>query len=190
MDFTDRVFIVLKNLSEQLGRRLSEVEWKAAHRAEYAKALKDKKKACIDERARDIFNVYPRREGGTAALSAISKSIEMDGFEAVLAKTTEYASAVARWPKNRRKSQDGRSCIPLPTTWYGNRRYFDDSKEWWAGTGAKEKEEKEALLIAEPEGWRFLHKESRFVTENIPWASIDTATQKWIIEHMPQRNTA
>jgi hypothetical protein len=147
---------------------------------------KERKKAAIDERARDILNVYPRREGGTAALQAITKAISQDGFEAVLERTTEYASAVARWAPNRKKAQSGSSLIPLPATWFGNRRYFDDSKAWWEGTGGKEKA-KEVICLPEPEGWRFAHPESRFVTENIPWASIDLTTQKWIIENSHQQ---
>ena len=140
-----------------------------------------RKKAPIDERAAQILNVYPRRQGGDAGLAAISKALARDGFERVLSGTSEYASAVARWSYARRVSQSGSSLIPLPATWFGNHCYLDDPKYWWEGTGKADKEEKEAVLLAEPEGWRFAHPESRNVKENIPWAAIDISTQKWII---------
>jgi GTP-dependent phosphoenolpyruvate carboxykinase len=74
----------------------------------------------------------------------------------------------------------------MPTTFYHQRRYcLDDRKTWWEGTGKKQKEEREAILLAEPSGWRFSHPESRFVTEHIAWAAIDIASQKWIIANTP-----
>jgi hypothetical protein len=154
---------------------------------EGAKVAKERKRAEIDERAAQILNVYPRRQGGEAGLTAISKAIAKDGFDKVLEGTTEYASAVARWSYARRVSQSGSSLIPLPATWFGNRCYLDDPKYWWEGTGKKDKEEKEAVLLAEPEGWRFAHPDNRFVTEHIAWSAIDTASQKWIIANTPQR---
>lgn len=179
--------------SKALGRRLTKEEYLGVFEREIAlivkESAKERKRAGIDERAASILNVYPRREGGDAALVSISKAIQTDGFEVVLEKTTEYASAVARWAYHRKKSQSGSSLIPLPTTWFGNRRYLDDSKEWWEGTGGREKA-KEPVCLPEPMGWRFAHPDSRFVTENIPWNRIDLPTQRWISENTPQQRQA
>ncbi len=147
-----------------------------------------KKETPLQEGAERVFNAYPRRVGGRDALLSISKAIATDGLETVMDGTLEFAAAVARWPKARLTSKSGTSFIPLPTTFYNNQRYkLDDRRTWWEGTAKAEKDEKEAILLAEPSGWRFAHPESRFVTENIAWSAIDTASQKWIIANTPQR---
>jgi len=185
MDAIDRLYEALCAEAKRLNRRLLPDEWKAVARQEWAKGVKERKRGAIDARADSIFNVYPRRQGGEAGKIAITKAIAQDGFERVLEGTTEYASAVARWSHSRRVSQSGSSLIPLPATWFGNRCYLDDPKYWWEGTGKAEKDEKQAVLLSEPEGWRFAHPESRFVTENISWAAIDLPSQKWIIANTP-----
>lgn len=174
--------------SKELGRKLVWAEVLELACECHAKATKERKRAEVLPESQQVFNAYPRRSGGEAALLAISKAIRNDGFEAVLDGTLEFAAAVARWPHGRRVSQSGQSLIPMPSTFFGNRRYtLDDRKTWWEGTGKAEKEEKQAALLAEPEGWRFAHPESRFVTENISWASIDLASQKWIIANTPKK---
>jgi hypothetical protein len=130
--------------SVRLGRKLTKSEFLAVagplFKAEREKGTKERKRAGIDPRAKDIFNVYPRREGGEASLMAISKALEKDGFEVVLEKTSEYAQAVARWPHNRKKSPSGSSLIPLPSTWFSQRRYvLDNPDSWWEGTGGRHK---------------------------------------------------
>jgi len=67
---------------------------------ELAGAKKEKKKLEIDERAKNIFNVYPNRQGGQAALKSISDSIAEDWFDFVLERTTQYATACARCSQN------------------------------------------------------------------------------------------
>ena len=135
---------------------------------EYAKCTKERKRSGIDERASAILNVYPRREGGEAALLSISKAIQKDGFDCVLERTAEYGQAVARWAPNRRKAQSGASLIPLPTTWFNQRRYMDDSSAWWEGTGGKQKTSPEAS-IAPPDGWlQWLETELSLLTDAHP----------------------
>ena len=137
--------------------------------AEAVKASKkERKKSGIDERARDILNVYPRREGGDAALLSITKAIQKDGFEAVLEKTTEYASAVARWSHSRKKAANGSSLIPMATTWFNGRRYLDDSAQWWEGTGGKAKAATVTSLPV-PENWlQWLTTELSLISEEHP----------------------
>lgn len=164
----------------------------AEERKKWETAKKEKKKASLEEGSERVFNAYPRRVGGQDALASISKAIKRDGLETVLEGTLEFAAAVARWPKARLVSKSGTSFVPMPSTFYNNQRYIlDDRKTWWEGTGKKELEEKQVLLLAEPQGWRFAHPNNRFVTENIPWASIDTFSQKWLIANTPhQQHTA
>jgi hypothetical protein len=151
---------------------------------------KERSKSQVDPRAGDILNVFPRREGGQAALLSISKAIARDGFDVVLDRTSEYAQAVARWAHGRKRDSKGASLIPMPTTFFNNFRYMDDPAQWWEGTGGKPKADKPHQL-PEPEGWRFAHPESRYVTENEPWDRIDLITQQWIINNTPKNeNTA
>lgn len=159
-------------------------EIKEVLRTQYAIATKERKRAGIDPRAADVLNVYPRREGGDAALVSISKAIAQDGLETVLERTTEYASAVARWPIGRKRSQSGSSLIPLPTTFYNSRRYMDDSAAWWEGTGGRDKATKPKSCLPEWPGWRFKFADSMQVRNNVPWENIDEPTQAHIINVM------
>lgn len=118
--------------------------------AEIAKEPKKraKKEVLIDERAKNIFNVYPNRQGGQAALKAITESIAEDGFDLVLEMTTKYATACARYNKEDRKM------IPHATTWYNNRRYkLDDPKTWYKGGGEPAEIVKHTRHIPAPTGW-------------------------------------
>lgn len=188
MPFKEQLIAACTDKAKTLGRKLQSMEIVELACECHVKATKERKKAEVLPESEQVFNAYPRRSGGEAALRAISKAIRNDGFEAVLDGTLEFAAAVARWPQGRRVSQSGQSLIPMPSTFYDNRRYaLDDRKTWWEGTGKAEKEEKQAALLAEPQGWRFAHPESRFVTENISWAAIDLASQKWIIANTPKK---
>lgn len=166
----------LRAKCKQAGRKLtySEVldEVCAVHSVLVAEAVKaakkERQKSGIDLRARDILNVYPRREGGDAALVSISKAIAQDGFDVVLAKTSEYAQAVARWSHARKKSQSGSSLIPLPTTFFNNRRYLDDSGAWWEGTGGKPKSDPVETLPV-PQDWlQWLTTELSLISDDHP----------------------
>lgn len=141
MTSEEKLFDMLAKQSALLSRPLRKTEWLTITKGFLATLGKERKKSQIDDRAESILRLFPRREGGDAALVAISKAIWHDGFELVHERTSEYASAVARWSQGRRKSQSGSSLIPLPKTWFGNRRYTDDPKAWWDGTGGKPKAE-------------------------------------------------
>lgn len=193
IDYRPRFLVALRAEAQAQGRRLTHEEILAvcsrlanqlvdeASRT----AKKERARAQIDPQAHAILNVYPRREGGEAALVSITKAIAKDGFDAVLERTSEYAQAVARWPHNRRRSASGSSLIPLPTTFFNNRRYLDDSAQWWEGTGGKSAASKPEQL-PEPEGWRFHHPDSRYVRDHEPWERIDLLTQRWIIDNTPK----
>lgn len=184
MTAEEKLYDKLAATAQDFRRPLKRAEWLAVAGA-FLKALsKERKRADIDPRAKDIFNIYPRREGGDAALLSITKSLQHDGFEVVLSRTAEYAQAVARWAANRKRSQSGSSLIPLPTTFFNNRRYLDDPAQWWAGTGGREavKKDNEEKLV-EPENWRAQFSDSRPVQDNTPWDRIDLATQRYIVQH-------
>lgn len=155
----------------------------AEERAKWEVRHKAKKKSPVDPRAQDILNVYPRREGSATALVSITKAIAQDGFEKVLERTVEYASAVARWSWARKRSQSGTSLIPLPSTFYNGRRYLDDSSQWWAGTGGKHKVE-ESAKITEPENWRQHFPD--YIHAQTDWSNIDEASQKYICQQMQE----
>ena len=103
---------------------------------EFAKQIrKDKKKGAILPEAEQVYAIYPRREGGSAALAAISACIQKDGFELVFSKTKEYAEAVKGWPRLYRYSQGkngepARDLVPMATTWFNQQRYKDDASNW------------------------------------------------------------
>lgn len=165
----------------------------AEERKRWETVKKARKKAELHPQAQSVYDAYPRHEGGTNALRFITKAIDADGLELVMTKTKEYAKAVSHWQPNRKQSANGASTIPMPATWYGNRRYMDNSKEWWAGTGAslaKADAAERKVEIPEPNGWRFLHPESRFVKENIQWQEMDDFSKNYIISTMPKEHTA
>lgn len=198
LPFEDRCYVALMTAKEAKGRSLDSVEIKQVLRIQHEISLKEwesrrkaKQKTGIDERAKAIFNLYPRREGGTAALLSITKAIDEDGFELVLAKTTEYANAVARWPRLYRYSQSkpgepARDLVPMATTWFNQRRYNDDAQNWVRVGGAPAPKVKANL--SEPLNWRLLFPD--FVHVEKPWIQIDRASQEYIISACQKRQTA
>lgn len=181
MDFTDRVFIVLKNLSEQLGRRLSEVEWKAAHRAEYVKALKEKKKSAVLPEAEQVYELFPKKVGKEDALRAISAALKKHPIEYLLDKTNQFAEAVRSWPSSYRYFQDGGDRCPHPASWYNAGRYADDPKEW-RRQGARSGATHQHVSPPEPQNWRESFPE--FVDRDKPWNLLQPAQQQFIIANM------
>lgn len=193
--FEDRCYAALMAAKQVKGSLLNEMDIKAVLKTQYEIILKEwearrkaKQKTGIDERAKAIFNLYPRREGGSAALLSITKAIAEDGFEVVLAKTTEYANAVARWPRLYRYSQTkpgepSRDLVPMCTTWFNQRRYNDDSSNWVRVGGAPAPKAKPQL--EEPCGWREAYPD--YIHVHRSWASIDAASQQYIVSQMQQR---
>jgi len=117
------------------GRKLTMDEVENIIASEEGKGKRVHQRAAMHEDAESVYALYPRREGGVAALAAISVCIKEDGIDLVMAKTKEYADAVKAWPRLFRFAQnrDGtppRDLVPMATTWFNQRRYMDDPANW------------------------------------------------------------
>lgn len=71
-----------------------------------------------------IYAAYPRKVAKTAAMKAIVTALERTTADALLAATTAYAAAVAKWP------EADRQFVPHPATWFNQGRYEDDPSTW------------------------------------------------------------
>jgi len=143
---------------------------------EGAKLLKERKRAKIVDGAEEVYQAYPRHEGGVDALAKISAAIEKDGLDMVLSKTKEYAAAVAQWPRLYRYSSEGRDMVPMPATWFFQRRYLDDSRAWVRTGGKPAPEVKQTL--PEPKDWQKAVPE--FIRVNEPWNRLSPDDQTFI----------
>ncbi len=144
---------------------------------EEAKALlKERKKGKIVGGAEEVYEAYPRHEGGTDALVKISAAIAKDGLPIVLSKTKEYAAAVSQWPRLYRYSSEGRDMVPMPSTFFSQRRYLDDSRAWVRTGGKPAPEVKQAL--PEPLNWR--ESVPEFVRVKESWDRLSPDDQTFI----------
>lgn len=180
MNFADRLFAAMVSEATPLGRRLNKQEWLAVAQRVFEAEKKATRKAAISSDAEQVFALYPRREGGTAALHSITVAIEKDGLPTVLAKTREYAEAVSRWPRLYRYSSEGRDLVPMATTWFNQRRYMDDSTQWHRSGGRPAP--KLVQMLPEPQGWREVMTE--YVNRDRKWAALPVADQESIIRVM------
>jgi len=139
-------------------------------------AQKERKRAKIVDGAEEVYQAYPRHEGGVDALAKISAAIAQDGLPIVLAKTKEYAAAVAQWPRLYRYSTEGRDLVPMPATWFHQRRYLDDSRAWVRQGGKPAPEVKQSL--PEPLNWR--QSVPEFVRVKEPWGRLSHDDQTFI----------
>ncbi len=144
-------------------------------------------KAGIHPDAEKVYGLYPKKAGREDALKSITAALKKHPLEYLLDKTAQFSACVANWPSSYRYFKDGGDRVWNPVNFFNGGHYEDDPSEW------KRHGSRMApppVGLPEPEGWRFAHPESRFVTENISWAMIDRTTQQWIIEHTPKQNTA
>jgi hypothetical protein len=76
--------------------------------------------------AQQIYDLYPRKVGKTAALRAIERVLKAGRIPAedLIVCTQNYATATARW------APEDREYIPNPATWFNQGRYEDDPREW------------------------------------------------------------
>lgn len=190
-DFATKVTNALAARSKELGRKLKyPTEWheiiNAVHAEDLKTRIKDRKKAQADERADNIFNLYPRREGGLAARISITRAIEKFGYEHVLERTAEYAKAVAGWPRLYRYAQgegrDGKDLCPMATTWFNQERFQDDPRNWHRTGGRPAPEKPPEDSWPEPRGWRLEFPNYDGVTSS--WANIEPAAKRYITETM------
>lgn len=83
--------------------------------------------------AADIYEAYPRHEGRGAAIKAIEKAMKRVHPRVLMDAVEEYATAVKSWPQTARFTPDGRSLVPLCSTWMNQERYADDRTTWQRG---------------------------------------------------------
>lgn len=76
------------------------------------------------ELAEKLYQAYPRHEARLAAIPAIKRALKVKPYDQLMAATTAYAQAVARWPAGNE------SFVCLPATWFNQGRYDDDPKGW------------------------------------------------------------
>lgn len=88
-----------------------------------------------DITAADIYEAYPRHEGRGAAIKAIEKAMRTSDLSpsGLLNAVKEYATAVKAWPQTARFTTDGRSLVPLCSTWMNQERWTDDRATWQRG---------------------------------------------------------
>ena len=185
MSFAKKVTDALAARSKELGRKLRyPTEWHEVIDRVYLDSTKERKKASIHENADAIFNLYPRREGGLTARAAITKAIEKYGFQYIVERTTDYANAVAKWPRMYRYAQapgsEGKDLCPMASTWYNQERYNDDPANWHR-TGGREAPKKQEMLI-EPNGWRDEFPD--FINASKPWEELSDEHRYYISEQM------
>lgn len=88
------------------------------------KQLSSRERAAdLQNQIQQLYQAYPRREGKGAALKAIEKALQAAGipFEQLLERVKKFASSPA--------GNAGRF-VPHPATWFNQRRFEDDPKEW------------------------------------------------------------
>ncbi len=114
-------------------------------------ARKEKKKASVDDRARQIYQAYPRHIAPEDALVAITKALKKHEAGYLMDKTSQFAEAVRSWPSSYRYFQDGGDRCPYPATWFNAGRFADDPKEWKRSGGRLPGPQR--VQVAAPEGW-------------------------------------
>jgi hypothetical protein len=75
----------------------------------------------LDEQAMALYRAYPKKVARAAALKAIRKALQLEGFGVLMEAVTAYAAA--------RDGQD-RQYTPYPATWFNQQRWADDREEW------------------------------------------------------------
>ena len=114
----------------------------------------EKKKGGRAALAQQIYDLYPRKVGRTAALRAIERLLAKGTVppEDLLVTVRNYAKATATWEAG------DRTYIPNPATWFNQGRYDDDPREWLRGpiNDAPTPETYLPSTYDGPEGWRHI----------------------------------
>ena len=180
-DLTDRLFTALAGEAQRLGRRLTEVEWKAVVRQELGKATKERKKANVLPEAEQVYALYPRKLNPEDAKRAISHALKKRDLAYLLDKTNQFAEAVRSWPSSYRYTSDGRDLCPYPSSWFNSGGYDSDAREW-KRFGARKPAPDQHVSPPEPKGWR--ERFPDFLQVDKKWEHIDAASQAYIINSM------
>lgn len=130
MTSAEKLYDKLAAASRGLSRPLKRGEWIAVTDAFLKTLQKERRASAIAEGAEEIYEIYPKKVGKDEALKAITKALKSHPKEYLLAKTSQFAAAVALWPSSYRLFQDGGDRCPHPTTWFNQGRFQDDPKEW------------------------------------------------------------
>lgn len=185
MDAIDKLYQALSGEAQRLGRRLSESEWKAVARQEWAKATKEKKRGAIIPDAEQVYALYPKKVGKEDALRAISAALKKNDLAYLLDKTNQFKECVESWPSSYRYFQDGGDRCPHPASWFNAGRYSDDPREW-KRHGARSAPQNK-IAPPEPANWQEAFPD--FVDRDKPWHLLQPAQQAYIIANLSTAQT-
>lgn len=149
----------------------------------HCERLLREKKAVKSEIADEIYEAYPRKEGRGAAIQAIVKQLKAHDAEMMLAKTKEYAAAVAQWGRLYRYNQTtNQDMVPHPSTWFNQERFLDDPTNWQR-KGGKPAPRVVSFALDKPEGfdeWFRVHYDS----EPRKWPEMDDSSKAYYLKMM------
>lgn len=94
----------------------------------------------IDAKSERIYEEYPRHEGKAAALTAIRKALDSVPYEDLVASVVDYNRSCRATRREKR-------FIPLPATWFNQKRWLDDRINWYFGADDVESEAMYARLM-------------------------------------------
>lgn len=92
----------------------------------------------IESVAESVYMLYPRKEAKKAAIKAIVKVLKEGKITELdlQAKVRSYAEATAKW------SEQDRTYIPHPATWFNRGSYLDDPATWTRQPSQAQKKER------------------------------------------------
>jgi len=78
-----------------------------------------KRLSSVDERAEQIYGLYPRKENKQAAITAIRHALEKEDYQNLFDSTRLFRDLV-------HAAQEPRQFVPLASTWFNGERWKDD----------------------------------------------------------------
>lgn len=142
----------------------------------------------FDKLAEAVYALYPRKVGKAAAIKAIVKVLKNGTITELELQTRvkRYAEAVAKW------SEQDRTYIPNPSTWFNQGRY-DDDPNTWIREPVENREKKKGGAAAElsfsdaptvddvaPPDWRLMWEELFSGPCPETWADVPDVNKKQI----------
>jgi hypothetical protein len=79
------------------------------------------------EQCKAIYAAYPRHDAPEAAYRSIKKALKETPYDRLLLLTLDYKFAVRDWPANEKQF------IPMPSTFFNQKRYNADQETWKRG---------------------------------------------------------
>jgi hypothetical protein len=182
-DLIAEAIIDAKVNAETMGRKFMRSEIAPIIRAMLPPAKATKPRQTIDERAEQIYALYPRKVAPEAAKRAITAALKKIDFETLAERVGEYANHVNAWSHASRYTKDNRDTVPHPATWFNEGRYNDDPKEW-RRPGSYQVHQ--PTVPTEPAGWR--EEFPDFTDIHLPWSQLKPDQQSYIIIAMTQKS--